>query len=216
MQINASDRPIEIVKEEVIEVLIYNYSHGNINEEAFERRLDVVVDSNDAEKIVSQVADLDPLASDMTKDFNAPDMSIQYSTEETTDAENVVCIFAGSDRKGPWLVPSKINVITVFGGANIDLSQGIFTSKTVTLKVFCMFGGININVPEGVRVSTSTVNMFAGINNKIRSSADYDGPILRVEGLVLFGGVDIKIKQTIKEKFTEFANQMKSMFDSKI
>ena len=114
------------------------------------------------------------------------------------------------------MVPSKINVITVFGGANIDLSQAIFTSKTVTLKVFCMFGGNNINVPEGVRVSTSTISIFGGVNNKISSAADYDGPIIRVEGLVLFGGIDIKIKQTIKEKFTEFANQMKSMFDSKI
>nr|WP_252732283.1 hypothetical protein [Paraglaciecola arctica] len=39
--------------------------------------------------------------------------------------------------------------------------------------------------------------------------------ILTIEGLVMFGGLDIKIKRTIKEKFVAFANQMKTMFNNK-
>ena len=40
MSVVLEDRPIEQVREEVIDNLIYNYSHGVISAEAFERRLD--------------------------------------------------------------------------------------------------------------------------------------------------------------------------------
>ena len=40
MAVILEDRPIETLREEVIDTLIYNYSHGVISNEAFERRLD--------------------------------------------------------------------------------------------------------------------------------------------------------------------------------
>ena len=43
MTVKLEDRPLEQVKEEVIDVLVYNYSHSVISSEAFERRLDAVI-----------------------------------------------------------------------------------------------------------------------------------------------------------------------------
>ena len=216
MSVNIQDRPIESVREEVIEVLIYNYSHGKIHEDAFERRLDVAMDSLDAEKIMSQIADLELPPTGATKDYDTPEIGIQYSTEQADETENIVCIFGGAKRAGPWLVPKQINTVFVFGGGEIDFNHATFTSKQVTLKVFCLFGGGTVSVPEGVRVSSSTICLFGGVTNKVRTKPDYDGPLLRIEGLVMFGGLDIKIKQTVKEKFVAFANQMKALFDPNV
>ena len=37
--------------------------------------------------------------------------------------------------------------------------------------------------------------------------------MLIIEGIALFGGADIKIKKTPKQRFQEFANTLRSMFD---
>jgi hypothetical protein len=215
MSINVEDRPIESVREEVIDTLIYNYSHGHINEEAFERRLDIAMESKDPQKIIAQSADLQ--APDKAPDnLKKPQSNtVQYEPSDYGDSENIVNIFGGSEHKGPWRVPETINALCMFGGADIDMTQATFTAKHTTIKVFCMFGGMEINVPEGLQVSTSTICIFGGAANKVRVPPNPDGPILRVEGFVMFGGVDIKIKHTMKEKFVAFANQMKTMFHTK-
>lgn len=216
MPIKIEDRPLASVREDTIEVLIYNYSHGLITEEAFEKRLDLVMETDDPHKIVAQIADLEIPTKQATREYETPDMGIQYSQDTDVDSENIVCIFSGTERAGPWIVPRSLNTITLFGGSELDFSEAAFTSKQVTIRTFCMFGGVELNVPEGVQVSTSTICIFGGVSNKVRTkSFANDGPLIRVEGFVMFGGLDIKIKQTIKEKFVAFANQMKMMFDSK-
>ena len=45
MSVKVEDRPIEQVREQVIDQLIYNYSHGVISVDAFERRLDNAMDA---------------------------------------------------------------------------------------------------------------------------------------------------------------------------
>jgi hypothetical protein len=36
---------------------------------------------------------------------------------------------------------------------------------------------------------------------------------LIVEGIVLFGGIDIRIRKSAKQRLHEFANQLRTMFD---
>ena len=59
MPVILEDRPIKKVREEVIDQLIFNYSHGEISNEAFERRLDQAMASQVHQEIVDLVADLE-------------------------------------------------------------------------------------------------------------------------------------------------------------
>ena len=214
MSINVEDRPIESVREEVIDALIFNYSHGHINETAFERRLDIAMESDDPQKIIAQSADLQAPEQTDVNLKRPKDNSVTYQPSDETEPENIINIFGGSEHSGPWRVPETINSLCLFGGAEIDMTHATFTAKHTTMKVFCMFGGLDISVPEGLQVSMSTVCMFGGASNKVRVPPNPDGPFLRVEGFVMFGGVDVKIKHTMKEKFVAFANQVKRLFDS--
>ena len=58
MTVKLEDRPIEQVREEVIDKLIYHYSHGVISAEAFERRLDAAMASQSHQEIVDLASDL--------------------------------------------------------------------------------------------------------------------------------------------------------------
>ncbi|WP_293750279.1 LiaF domain-containing protein [uncultured Paraglaciecola sp.] len=216
MAVILEDRPIEKVREEVIDTLIYNYSHGVISSEAFERRLDQAMASQNHQEIFDLAADLE-----QTKDteFNSQkerQFNVNYAASDNDETDTIVNILGGSGRSGQWTVPREIRIVTIFGGADIDFTDAIFTTPNVTIKILCLFGGDNIYVPENINVVSKAFCILGGIDNKAPSIASRQAPTLTIEGLVLFGGLDIKIKRTIKEKFVAFANQMKTMFNDKV
>lgn len=218
MPVKLEDRPIETLREEVIDTLIYNYSHGVISSEAFERRLDQAIESQEHQVIANLIADLDKATdtefnSHKERQFNVNYAANANETGDNQETDTIINILGGSSRSGQWTVPREIKVITVFGGSEIDFTDAVFTTPNVIVKVLCLFGGDDIYVPENVNVISKAFCILGGIDNTAPSIASRQAPTITIEGLVLFGGLDIKIKRTIKEKFVAFANQMKTMFN---
>ena len=212
--VKLEDRPIEQVREEVIDKLIYHYSHGVISAEAFERRLDNAMASQDHREIAQLAADLTLQVDDNYTRQKEKKLNINYTAGETPDNETIVNIMGGSDRSGRWLVPAEIRVFNFMGGSDIDFSDAVFTTPNVTIKTLCIMGGTDIKVPENVNVVTKAFCLMGGIDNTAPSIADRQAPTITVEGFVLMGGVDIGLKRTIKEKFVELAAQMKALLGS--
>ncbi|QPG06177.1 DUF1707 and DUF2154 domain-containing protein [Salinimonas marina] len=212
--VKLEDRPIEQVREEVIDKLIYHYSHGVISAEAFERRLDNAMASQDHQEIAQLAADLTLQVDDNYTRQKEKKLNINYTAGETPDNETIINIMGGSDRSGRWLVPAEIRVFNFMGGSDIDFSDAVFTTPNVTIKTLCIMGGTDIKVPENVNVVTKAFCLMGGIDNNAPSIADRQAPTITVEGFVFMGGVDIGLKRTIKEKFVELAEQMKALFGS--
>jgi hypothetical protein len=215
MAVILEDRPIENVREEVIDTLIYNYSHGVISNEAFERRLDQAMASQNHQEIFNLTADLDKTTDTEFTSQKERQFNINYAAGDVDETETIVNILGGSCRSGQWTVPGEIRIITLFGGADIDFTDAIFTTPNVTIKILCLFGGTDISVPEDINIISKAFCILGGIDNTAPSIASRQAPTLTIEGLVMFGGLDIKIKRTIKEKFVAFANQMKTMFNNR-
>ena len=102
-------------------------------------------------------------------------------------------------------------MVNIFGGADIDFSEAVFSSKRTHIKVFCLFGGANIFAPEGINIVTKALCIFGGVDNKMPSGQSSDAPVIVIEGFIIFGGVSIKLKRTFKERLRDFANSVKSM-----
>lgn len=213
MAVVIEDRPTETVREEVIDQLIMNYSHGKLSYEAFERRLDKAMESQDNKEIADLAADLEL---HVDKNYQENKQRDFYANVEPSDTENIeylVNIFGGSDRSGSWIVPKELRSVSIFGGSTIDFSESKFSHQLTTIKVFCLFGGDSIYVPEYVNVVSKAFSIFGGVSNKAPSIADRNAPTIIVEGFCIFGGLNIKLKRTIKEKFVAFADNMKNMFN---
>ena len=115
MSVILEDRPIEQVKEEVIDVLIHNYSQGIISNEAFERRLDAVIASSKHQDMLDQIQDLDAAPDDMLKQHKAQQFSVNYSQTAEAETETLINILGDSDRSGVWTVPKEIKIFTLLG-----------------------------------------------------------------------------------------------------
>jgi Domain of unknown function (DUF1707)/Cell wall-active antibiotics response 4TMS YvqF len=109
----------------------------------------------------------------------------------------IIAIFGGASRKGAWRAPAASTVVTVFGGADIDLRDAILPGREITIKAFSVFGGMSITVPPDMRVIDSGVAIFGGreVSGNSAESVRPDSPVLRLAGACVFGGLSVKHKQ---------------------
>ena len=218
MPVVPQDRPISALREETIDQLIVNYGHGKLSLAAFERRLDEALDTQSHDRLLELTKDLDLRADRQYAERKRAELGIRvqasdaYNREDAGEVEHIINIFGGSNRSGQWDVPSRIRILTLFGGSDLDFSEARFTSQTTRITMLCIFGGVDLRVREGVRTVSKAVCIFGGVDNRAPSTSDPNAPTIVLQGLVLFGGVDIKIKKTAKERWLEFADTIKEMF----
>jgi hypothetical protein len=212
MSVILEDRPIEQVREETIDQLIFNYSHGIISAEAFERRLDDAMGSDSHQEIIDLVADLTLKADTKYNNNKEHQFTPSYSSANTDDSLNLKSILGNVERSGQWNVPKNITVNSILGEAVLDFTDAVFQHQHVTIKLNCILGGHKIYVPENINVVCKTYAIISSIENKAPSMATKQAPIITIEGKVILGSLSVSIKRTIKEKFIVFANNLKSAF----
>ena len=75
-------------------------------------------------------------------------------------------------------------MVTVFGGADIDLRDAILPGREITIRAVSVFGGLSITVPPEMRVVDSGVAVFGGrdVSGESAESEAPDSPVLRLAG----------------------------------
>ncbi|MFY8275361.1 LiaF domain-containing protein [Pseudoalteromonas sp. SSDWG2] len=218
MAVAAKDRPLEVVKEEVIDQLILNYSHGELSSDAFERRLDSAYECDDQQQLVALVADL-PLQSDPRyQSEKAARLRPQYTQSSQDDKDlSITTVLSSDHRSGDWVVPQVIHLKNVLGSAELDFSNAIFTHPEVHVHLNCLLGSNEIFVPHNVDVLTQTTNIIGSVTNKRVSlgprTTDTQRPKIIIHGRVVLGSLEISVKRTMKEKLKTFAQSMRALFD---
>lgn len=114
-----------------------------------------------------------------------------YSQDDLIDSTN---IFSGSKR----VILSKNfkggDIVTIFGGSEIDLMQADING-TAILEVTAIFGGATLVVPSNWAIKSSeAVTIFGGISDK-RKFAALSEPATKtlvLKGTMIFGGMEIK------------------------
>ncbi len=85
------------------------------------------------------------------------------------------------------------NVFAMFGGYKIDLTGAKIGPQPARLEANAMFGGVEIRVPEDWTVLVRGAPIFGGYADKTRAPRQAKpGQQLIVNGLALFGGVEVK------------------------
>lgn len=86
------------------------------------------------------------------------------------------------------------SVTAIFGGATLDLRQARIDPDGARIETFAAFGGVDVVVPRGSRVTVSGMPVFGAVEDKVDRSVplEPDQPMIRVSGIVLFGGIAVK------------------------
>jgi hypothetical protein len=212
MAIPDNDKPLDALREQTIDRLVMNFGHGRLSMDAFQRRLDTAFEATDADALIRLSADLDLDVDTSYLERKQQRLGQFIEPGEEKDSETVATVLGGTDRGGQWTVPRELRIVTVLGGTDIDMSHARFASRTTRIKVFCLLGGVDIAVPESVNTTINVGCLLGGVDNNAPSSGKRDAPHLIVDGFVLLGGLDVKVRKSLRERVVAFADGLRAMF----
>jgi hypothetical protein len=136
--------------------------------------------------------DLDALTADLPVTYAAT------ATERTERKDRgwIVAIMGGAERKGRWRPARSTVVVTVMGGAELDLREAELADG-VHITAVTIMGGIGIAVPEGVSVDMGGF-AFMGTNGGPRDKVPPlpNAPTVTVRAFSLMGGVGVERKRS--------------------
>jgi hypothetical protein len=120
-----------------------------------------------------------------------------YARPEIVPARQaLMAVMGATERKGAWVVPKQLRVVSVMGGVTLDLREAQFGPGVTEIELFVLMGGVDIFVPTGVRVESTGMGIM-GAFSVTGADADPgpDAPVLRLSGVATMGGVDAKLKK---------------------
>jgi hypothetical protein len=105
----------------------------------------------------------------------------------------VIAVMGGADRKGPWTPGENLYVAAIMGGAVLDFRQARLGPGVTHVYVLAIMGGVEIIIPPGLRVESNGIGIMGGFEHAAERPSEPDaGPVLRVSGAAIMGGVEIK------------------------
>ena len=93
---------------------------------------------------------------------------------------------------GPWRMDRHVIVISIVGGARLDLSQAQLAAPEVTLTKVSLVGGVRIWVPPGIRVEVSGFSLIGGTRIEGGPEPGPGAPTVHIRAYSLVGGVRIR------------------------
>jgi predicted membrane protein len=109
------------------------------------------------------------------------------------DFIDAVSIFGGVQKNVVSKQFRGADIVTIFGGNEINLSQADFNHQIV-MDVTNLFGGTTLTIPNHWQVKTEVVSIFGGIEDKRptdQHNSDNPDKIVILRGTCMFGGIEI-------------------------
>ncbi len=188
---NSRLRASDADREQAATVLNEALAEGRLSVAEHSQRLDAVYEA----KTHAEIA---PLVDDLPAKGTASQVARRTEVEPSGKRGSmIVAIFGGATRKGRWHAEPSMTAVTIFGGATLDFRDAVLPGQEMTLNTTCIFGGMEIIVPPEMRVIDRGVAIFGGrdTGSDGEETESADGPVLRLTGLTLFGGIDLKHKR---------------------
>jgi Cell wall-active antibiotics response 4TMS YvqF len=110
-----------------------------------------------------------------------------------SDEVGLVAILGGVELESRSQAFRGGSMLAWMGGIEADL-RGVQLAPTAHLTVHTLMGGIEITVPEGWRVESSTRALAGGVQVDVPEPADPAAPMLTLDGLAAFGGVEVRAR----------------------
>jgi hypothetical protein len=183
-------------RDRTINALVDHFAHDRLTVEDFEQRLDV------ANRALT-LPELDALVSDLpTQHVESSAPATHAATypapsQHIRDNQVIGAIMGGAERRGHWQPAKHTIVAAAMGGAVLDFRDVQLPPGETEVTVICVMGGTEIIVPPGMNIDSGGIAIMGGFAhmNPIPMSHDPNAPILRINGLVLMGGVEVYVRQ---------------------
>jgi hypothetical protein len=137
-------------------------------------------------------ADLDRLITDLPVTPGASETGTVAAPGTPAGPTWPVSPIGGLSVSGPWRMGRHVVVISLIGGADLDLSQAELAARDVTLTKVSIIGGVNARIPHGVRVDASGLSVLGGTTIEGAPDPGPGAPTIHVRAFSILGGIRIR------------------------
>lgn len=183
---------LKVRRDATVNALVEHFSQDRLTVEEFEQRLD---SANRA----TTLPDLDVLLSDLPalrqETQPVPAQRPLPPSSHATDHQYIVAIMSGVERRGRWQ-PAKNNYAFCFmGGGSLDFRDVMLPPGVTEVNAFCFMGGLEVIVPPDLNIDMGGFAIMGGFaHEEGLANGPADAPLLRINGFVLMGGVDLQVR----------------------
>ena len=184
--------PLRSRRDEVVRDLSTAFAEDHLSLEEFERRLDVAHRATALTELNALVSDL-RIAPAQPSSVPAPRIRPAPPAEIPAE-QNLVAIMGGVSRRGQWTPARHTHFYALMGGAELDFREARLGPGVTELTIIAWMGGVEIIVPPDLIVDAGGTAIMGGFDQAHESQgAPAGAPVLKVNGFVMMGGVEIKV-----------------------
>ena len=194
---SAADSRISLValrdrRDQAIQHLTDAFVADLITVDEFEDRLARAHAANAVADLDALVADLAPLPAGGASTWLAP---LDVNPNLAVSKRRIRSILGNVERRGPWAVPSRLEVSATFGNVELDFRDARFTAGVTELDARVVFGNLEIIVPPQLAVECEGSSVLGDVESHGTGAvSDPDRPLLRIRGLAVLGNVEVRTR----------------------
>ena len=181
---------LRLRRERVVETLCEHFASDHLETEELEALIDRAHRATSIAELDQLVEGLPALASRQA--IGPATQSRPPSAGRSTQI--VAAVMGGAERKGSWTPARETTVVAFMGGVCLDFREAHLGPGVTEVNVLAIMGGVEIIVPAGMHVESSGIGIMGGFEHSGRGRFPVDStvPVLRITGLALMGGVEIR------------------------
>jgi hypothetical protein len=189
--------PLQSRRDATIAALCEHFSNDHLTLEEFERRLDAAHTVQTMPELNGLLQDLPVLATPQTPGAAATSTTVSKVSTHARDHQHFIAVMGGVDKRGQWQPAQKTYCYSLMGGASLDFREALLPPGETEVTIIAIMGGAEIIVPPGMRVDCDGIAIMGGFDHgeEMERGADPNAAVLKVNGFVLMGGVEITVRQ---------------------
>lgn len=192
--------PLNRKRQITIDALCEHFANDAITVEDFESRIDLAHAANTADELRELLRDLPSgdlpvVAGSSTHPVPGREGQLAPSDHSKQNGY-AVAVLGGSRRRGRWSPAAVTHSVAVLGGVELDFREAQLPPGVTEIKAYSIMGGIEIIVPPGLNVESHGIGILGAFEHAADDVqlTDPNAPVLRISGIALMGGVDIKVR----------------------
>jgi len=193
----ASSSLSDVQRDYVVQVLSASFATDRLSMEHLDERLSLVYRARSLGELEVLLAD----PAEPSRSLADEESVNRVVADPVVPGRGVAfALMGGFDRSGSWIVPRQLRVVAVMGGGQLDLRTAKLGAGVTDIEIFTIWGGVEILVPTGVRVEVTGMAVMGGFSVRgAEATENPHAPVLRISGLAIMAGVDVKHKGRDKQ-----------------
>ena len=184
-------------RERIIQQLSEHFANDRLSLDDLESRMELAYKAGSIGELQRLTADL-PSASALP----VPAAAVEELPALAPDRDRIFAVMSETSRRGPWIVPQRLDLLAVMSDTTIDLTQAALPTGIIDIHIRSLWAAVKIVVPPGLQVVNRLSSLMGSVggggapNDAAGPGGGWkEGTVIRLTGWAVMADVQTKVRR---------------------